>query len=279
MNIRNGIFQGVGLTVIAAMLAFATSASSQRRDFRGGSLDRQTESCLNAIILGPKVGPLRIRGHEFECRPMKSVTAKDGKITVTGDFGHHLSLRADDKVKYTFTLGSNGDFRDASVTYDRGGFGSMISKPLAAYAKSQKIPLDEGSIDKAFEAAGKKTDGKWEESAEYIVAMLAGRLSRSQEKRNRLRQMAWGYEREGRPYKTTSFDIIQPDASAYLYLRNQNRPNECQAQCRSDSQCLQWSYSYQNLGGTEGICRLYSKIGEATPARFAVSGLERRRAR
>lgn len=133
--------------------------------------DPNMQTAMNAIF--GKTGEkkeLRVRGHEFNVKPAK-ITAKDGKVTITGRISHCLRFRDDDQVDYTIEK-ENGKVVKIDVKVD-GSFLQGIVRSIGKLLKDEVAKQISGSDENKEGKDGTKARLKPAEELESMESVLA----------------------------------------------------------------------------------------------------------
>jgi len=147
-----------GALALVALVALASPVFAQSAQ----------EKAANHALNGPEVKKLKVVGHEFNVKKAK-ITHSGMSVTITGQLSHRLSLRPDDQLYYTIRK-SGGKVTAMEIKINRGGLAVYVSK-LANHFVGHPVAVDK--IDSLVRALGRKVDGKWESSADLIVATIA----------------------------------------------------------------------------------------------------------
>jgi len=158
---RTSLYNSMGLValVLVAIAAFA-SPSFAAETAQG--------KAASAALFGPEVKKLKVAGHEFNVKKAK-ITRNASGMVITGQLSHCLTLRPDDQLYYTIRK-SGGKVTAMEIKINRGGLAVYVSK-LANHFVGHPVAVDK--IDSLVRALGRKVDGKWESSADLIVATIA----------------------------------------------------------------------------------------------------------
>jgi len=156
-SLHNSLSRGA-LTLVA-LVAFASPVFGQANQ----------EKAARHALYGPEVKKLKVMGHEFNVKKAKITRSAGGMTTVTGQLSHCLTLRPDDQLYYTIRK-SGTKVVSMDIKIDRGGLAVYVSK-LANHFIGH--PTAVGSIESLVRDLGRKVDGKWESSADLIVATIA----------------------------------------------------------------------------------------------------------
>ena len=150
--------------------------------------DANMEKAMTAAFGSKEIKKLKIKGHEFNVKPV-STTNNGGTVTVKGQISHHLTLRDDDQVYYSFTVRADGTVESFDVNIEK----SLMNRALTFAWNELKSLLkekalgsgsDTGSTEQALGlsnelealekaiklAEGKIGTGGWEKSAAAIIA-------------------------------------------------------------------------------------------------------------
>jgi len=136
------------------------------------------ESAMKAALAGPEKKKLKLGSHEFNIKPVR-VTRSNGSIHVSGQKGHqishHLTMRADDQVYYSFD--KNGDVvSNLKVEIEKGGTLKTLRDVGAIILAAKELyDLTAGKSDAATDAEA-LLDGSWEGEAKFIIANVAARV-------------------------------------------------------------------------------------------------------
>jgi len=162
---RTSLYNSMGLValVLVAIAAFA-SPSFAAETAQG--------KAASAALFGPEVKKLKVAGHEFNVKKAK-ITRNASGMVITGQLSHCLTLRPDDQLYYTIRK-SGGKVTSIQIKIDRGGLAPYVSK-LANSFINQKFVADK--VESLVRELGSRVDGKWESSADLIVASIALRAN------------------------------------------------------------------------------------------------------
>ncbi|MDA1775012.1 methyltransferase [Bacillus cereus] len=128
------------------------------------------DKAVQAALLGPEIKKVKVFDHEFNVKP--AYISKMGNQTIiNGQISHHLSYRLDDQVYYRFVK-ENGEIKNLEIKIDRGGW-TKITAPIGAIiAQYFGIPVTPDLLSQIGQQLGGLTDGKWEYTAEAIIAAI-----------------------------------------------------------------------------------------------------------
>lgn len=149
--------------------------------------DKNMERAMTAAFGSKQVKKLKIKGHEFNVKPVKTEKTSSG-VKVTGQISHCLTWQDDDQVFYSFTIKADGTVESFDVNIDK----SLMHRALTFVWNELKDALkdeitgdgDTGStkqglsvseelaeLEKAIQLAeGKIGTGGWQKAAASIVA-------------------------------------------------------------------------------------------------------------
>ncbi|MGG0262774.1 methyltransferase [Bacillus mycoides] len=128
------------------------------------------DKAVQAALLGPEIKKLKVFDHEFNVKPAY-ISKKDNQTVVNGQISHHLSYRLDDQVYYRFVK-ENGEIKNLEIKIDRGGW-TKITAPIGAIiAQYFGVPVTPDLLSQIGQQLGALTDGKWEYTAEAIIAAI-----------------------------------------------------------------------------------------------------------
>lgn len=189
MSSRNG-WKFVVLGSFALVCLGGQAASAQ---------DANMEKAMTAAFGSKEIKKLKIKGHEFNVKPVKSENS-GGTVKVKGQISHHRTWQDDDQVYYSFTMRADGTVESFDVNIEK----SLMHRALVFAWEQLKDLLKEklkdgggigntGStqqglslsnelqaLEQAIELAEKKIGtGGWEKSAAAIVANVMIRAKTS----------------------------------------------------------------------------------------------------
>src|SRR5215203_319267 len=101
--------KNVGKCVLLCCFTFAClgqAASAQ---------DASMEKAMTAAFGSKEIKKLKVKGHEFNVKPIKSEKI-GGDTKVSGQISHHRSLQDDDQVQYSFTIRADGKVESLDVS-------------------------------------------------------------------------------------------------------------------------------------------------------------------
>jgi hypothetical protein len=93
--------QSVGKWVLLGCVALAGSGPAAKAQ------DANMEKAMTAAFGNKEIKKLKVKGHEFNVKPIKSESS-GGAVKVSGQISHHRSLQDDDQVYYSFTIRADG---------------------------------------------------------------------------------------------------------------------------------------------------------------------------
>jgi hypothetical protein len=148
------------------------------------------EKAMTAAFGSKEIKKLKVKGHEFNVKPVKSESS-GGAVKVTGQISHHRTLQDDDQVHYSFTIGADGKVTNLDVNIEKSLMHKVLGlvwdevlkevlsgdatssdgsgKETAEQALSASDELK--SLEEAIKLAESKIGtGGWEKSAAAIVA-------------------------------------------------------------------------------------------------------------
>jgi hypothetical protein len=179
--------------------------------------DANMEKAMTAAFDSKEIKKLKVKGHEFNVKPVKSESS-GGAVKVTGQISHHRTLQDDDQVHYSFTIGADGKVTNLDVNIEKSlmhkvlglvwdevlkevlsgdatsGDGSGKGTAEQALTASDELK----SLEEAIKLAESKIGtGGWEKSAAAIVANVmirskpatSARSSRVYDRVSHLRRM------------------------------------------------------------------------------------------
>lgn len=246
---------------------------NRRRDPILNRTDRRSlDNCVDAILLGPEIKKLKIRGHEFNCKPPKSFR-KLGNIWIfKGQLSHHLSRRRDDQFNYSFSIAPDGSISDFDVDIKRGGLFPTINRVAPLNFINERLDPGYWTASTFSRVAGKAFEGTWQDVAGMVLVNTSNRLAFSmKETRRRL------------PYRGSAMyyyvDIPGKDIRRVDLPANVASPKMCQRQCNNESACKAWTFSRPYPSSGNARCWLKSDAPPTKVAKGAVSGRSNRRGR
>ncbi|HHT7228405.1 TPA: methyltransferase [Bacillus cereus] len=128
------------------------------------------DKAVQAALLGPEIKKVKVFDHEFNVKP--AYISKMGNQTIiNGQISHHLSYRLDDQVYYRFVK-ENGEIKNLEIKIDRGGWTTITAPIGAIIAQYFGIPVTPDLLSQIGQQLGRLTDGKWEYTAEAIIAAI-----------------------------------------------------------------------------------------------------------
>lgn len=178
------------------------------------------EKAMTAAFGSKEIKKLKVKGHEFNVKPVKVESTANG-VKVSGQLSHHRSLQDDDQVYYSFTIRSDGTVEAFDVTVEKSlmsqalrfawnelksllkakaGGGSNLSSTEQGLSISSELEALEQAIKLA---EGKIGTGGWEKASAAIIANVMLRANASTSARgvrvyDRVNHLRRAVEREAR---------------------------------------------------------------------------------
>lgn len=132
------------------------------------------ETAMKAALQGPEKKKLKIFDHEFNVKPVE-VSQQDKQTTVIGQISHHLSFRKDDQVFYRIVKEDN-EVKDIKVEISRGGAAPFVAPLISGLAALKGVSIPPDKIEAVGQQLGKAIEGKWEDTAQFLIANIALRV-------------------------------------------------------------------------------------------------------
>lgn len=149
--------------------------------------DKNMEKAMTAAFGSKEVKKLKIKGHEFNVKPVKTEKTSSG-VKVTGQISHCLTWQDDDQVYYSFTIKADGTVESFDVNIEKSlmhralvfvwdELKDAIRKELTdsdqTGSTKQGLSLSNelAELEKAIQLAESKIGtGGWQKAAASIVA-------------------------------------------------------------------------------------------------------------
>ena len=153
--------------------------------------DANMEKAMTAAFGSKEIKKLKVKGHEFNVKPIKSENKSGGFVKVSGQISHHRSVQRDDQVQYSFTMRPDGKVEDIDVSVDKSALlqmreilnGDFIDEIRNELERLGESPIaDLNSLEDAIKLADRNIGGGgWERAAAGIIAnvMIRSKTSTS----------------------------------------------------------------------------------------------------